>query len=54
MGAGKGWSCAEHVNLAKAWVSISTDSIIGTGQKGEAFYDKVYKKWKSMTESYKE
>ena len=31
----------KDINLAKSWVSISTDPITGNGQKGDTFWDRI-------------
>lgn len=39
---GKGWSEAEIDHLCYAWLQVSEDASVGTGQKAEVFWIRVY------------
>jgi len=41
MGCGKNWRPNETVVLAKTWIAVSNDPIVGIGQKGAQFWGKV-------------
>ena len=38
---GQGWSEAEVTNLCSAWLCISEDASVGTGQKVEVFWGRI-------------
>jgi len=49
MGRGKDWKPDEMVVLAKAWIAVSNDPIVGIGQKGAVFWGKVKAKFDELS-----
>lgn len=48
MGRNLGWSPIENDCLSKAWLNVSQDSITGTGQTQQVFWDKVLQSFNSI------
>jgi hypothetical protein len=46
------WSIEEDKQLCTAWLNTSRDAIVGIGQKGATFWDRVHQLYTGLVEQY--
>ena len=49
MGAGVQWNPVADVLLGERWLEVSSDPIVGTGQEGSTFWDRVAATFERLT-----